>query len=156
MQGSADRIMLKKQSLIKEVPVSFDEPAAFTGVWLQIISETKSAAVSRELSSPEDFYFEGGTITFTRGFLLSLPSFPLGEVARLYCKFADAPEWVVHVFQYDGQEPGAVGSGGEPPAAPPENMLKRAINNPFVKIGAGALVVAAVATGVIKRLISKK
>jgi len=56
-------------------------------------------AKNRVLVNGGEYALSENTLTLKAFFLLSLPSYPLGEVALLRCRFSDGPDWEIRIYQ---------------------------------------------------------
>lgn len=94
-----DYIFLKKQTLITDASIPLHAHSELTGVQLRLANNGNT--VTRTLTMPLDYRYGQDNVLFTANFLLSLPSQPLGITAWINLQFAEGPDWVIRVVQYD-------------------------------------------------------
>ena len=99
------------------------------------------------LKEGKDYTVSDGSLIFKANFLLTLPSYPLGEVAVLCCNFSGGSSREIRVFQLDVDVKATDSKSDEPLLNPDtkRKALQVAIG------GVGLLAAAAVVKAIISR-----
>ena len=131
-----------------EAIINLRKMQVVTDAHLEIPFSSKPAKISykeRILEEGREYRLAENTLILSANFLLSLPSYPLGEVAVLNCISSDGGNWIIKVNQLDALDE-------KEKTQPPSNAVskkKKAVR--FAIGGAGLLAIAAITKIIVSR-----